>query len=126
MSALVSVAPVFRVSDFNRSLSYYQHQLGFEIDFNYDGVYASVVRDGCRVHLKDSAPHERDQSAFEEEEHIDACFAVSDASALASQFADAGATISVPLRSAPYGEEFYVKDPDGYILGFIQSADEKA
>jgi len=23
----------------------------------------------------------------------------------------------------PYGREFYVRDPDGYILGFIQSAE---
>jgi predicted enzyme related to lactoylglutathione lyase len=124
MSALAHVAPVFLVSDFNRSLLYYQHQLGFEIDFTYDGSYASVVRDGCRIHLKNAAPHARDQKAIEAAEHIDACFAVSDASALASQFADAGATISVPLRQAPYGKEFYVKDPDGYILGFLQSPDE--
>ena len=29
----------------------------------------------------------------------------------------------MPLRKMPYGTEFYVRDPDGYILGFIQSAE---
>jgi catechol 2,3-dioxygenase-like lactoylglutathione lyase family enzyme len=123
MSALTYVAPVFLVSDLDRSLSYYQRLLGFEIDFDYEGFYASVVRDGCRLHLKKAAPCGRDQQAIEEAEHIDACFIVSDAADLASQFTDAGATLSVPLRQAPYGMEFYVKDPDGYILGFVQSAD---
>src|SRR5580658_8769753 len=125
MSTLTSVAPVFLVSDLNRSLSYYQHQLGFEIDFNYDGVYASVVRDGCRIHLKNAAQNGRDQQAFEAAEHIDVCFAISVAPSLVSQFAHAGATISVPLRRVPYGTEFYVKDPDGYVLGFVQTTDVK-
>jgi hypothetical protein len=26
----------------------------------------------------------------------------------------------VPLRTMPYGIEFYLRDPDGYILGFVQ------
>jgi hypothetical protein len=28
----------------------------------------------------------------------------------------------VALRKKPYGSEFYVRDPDGYILGFVQPA----
>jgi hypothetical protein len=43
------------------------------------------------------------------------------ARALASQFAFTGAKISVQLRNMPYGREFYARDPDGYILGFIQA-----
>jgi hypothetical protein len=27
---------------------------------------------------------------------------------------------SVPLRHMPYGREFYVRDPDGYIPGFVE------
>lgn len=122
LNSLNYVAPVFPVADLARSLSYYQHQLGFEVEFNYEGLYAGVLRDGCRIHLKHSAPAVRNQSAFEAEEHLDACFGVKDAQALASRFATAGATFSVPLRTQPYGNEFYVKDPDGYILGFVQAA----
>ena len=33
-------------------------------------------------------------------------------------------TFSVPLRQMPYGVEFYVRDPDGYVLGFVEPAPE--
>jgi catechol 2,3-dioxygenase-like lactoylglutathione lyase family enzyme len=122
-SSLNYVAPVFRVADLARSLSYYRNQLGFELEFNYEGFYAGVLRDGCHIHLKCSGPVARDEAAFEAAEHLDACFGVQDAEDLASRFASAGVAFSVPLRTMPYGREFYVKDPDGYILGFIQPAE---
>jgi catechol 2,3-dioxygenase-like lactoylglutathione lyase family enzyme len=114
------VAPVFRVADLSRSLEYYRARLGFEVEFNYEGFYAGVLREGCRVHLKCSPPPHRDQAAFEATEHLDACFGVQDIESLASDFASAGASFSVALRHMPYGKEFYVRDPDGYILGFVQ------
>src|SRR5688500_8965991 len=105
MSAYVSrlqyVAPVLRVADLGRSLMYYRDRLGLDLEFNYGGFYASVIRDGCRVHLKCSAPLERDQKAFEAAEHLDACFGVEDAEALANAFASSGAVLSVKLRSMP-------------------------
>ena len=114
------VAPVFRVADLTRSLSFYRDRLGFDVEFEYEEFYAGVLREGCRIHLKCSASPERDQAAFEAAEHLDACFAVEDAAALAGQFESLGAAFSVALRSKPYGKEFYVRDPDGYILGFIE------
>jgi catechol 2,3-dioxygenase-like lactoylglutathione lyase family enzyme len=121
MSNLRYIAPVLRVADLRRSLSYYRERLGFDVEFNYGGFYACVARDGCRIHLKESNPPERDASAFETAEHLDVCLGVADAQALATQFAAAGVGFSVPLRSMDYGEEFYVRDPDGYILGFVQA-----
>ena len=120
---LVYVAPVFRVADLDRALSYYRDRLGFEIEFVYGRIYASVLRDGCRIHLKCAPPATRDQAAFEAAEHLDACIGVRDAEALASGFASAGVVFSVPLRAVPYGREFYVKDPDGYILGFVKPSE---
>jgi catechol 2,3-dioxygenase-like lactoylglutathione lyase family enzyme len=114
------VAPVFRVVDLNRSIAFYRDKLGFELEFNYAGFYASVMRDGYRIHLNCCTPPNRDQQAFEAAEHIDICIGVNDAGTLASQFTLAGITFTVPLRSMPYGKEFYIKDPDGYILGFVQ------
>ena len=81
------------------------------------------MRDGCRVHLRCAPPPARDQAVFEAAEHLDACFGVQGAGALASRLAAAGALFSVPLRRMPYGTEFYVRDPDGYVLGFVQPAD---
>ncbi|MGH9440044.1 MAG: VOC family protein [Terriglobia bacterium] len=122
MSSLNYVAPVFVVSDLPRSLAYYQDKLGFGVSFNYDGFYAGVVRDGCQVHLKHGAPAEQPAAQPNSAEHIHICFGVSDAQALASQFATAGVRFSVPLREQPYGKEFYVKDPDGYVLAFVQAS----
>ena len=119
---LSHIAPVFRVKDLERSLAYYRDRLGFELEFNYENIYASVVRDGCHIHLNCAPPAPRDQAAFERSEHLDACVVVMDADKLSRSFAAAGVAFSVPLRQAPYGTEFYVRDPDGYILGFVQPA----
>jgi hypothetical protein len=67
------------------------------------------------------APAPRDQKAFEREEHIDACVGVQSAETLSAAFASVGISFLVPLRQMPYGMEFYVRDPDGYVLGFVQS-----
>ncbi len=121
-AALSYVAPVFRVTDLARSIRFYREQLGFELDFSYEDFYASVHRDACYIHLRCAAPAPRDQAAFERAEHLDACAVISAAATLASELAAAGAPFSVPLRTMPYGVEFYVRDPDGYIIGFIQPA----
>ena len=120
---LAYIAPVFRVADLERSIAFYRAQLGFELDFSYESFYASVRRDGCYIHLTCGSPTPREQEAFEREEHLDACAVIPDAAKLSADFAAAGATFSVPLRAMPYGTEFYVRDPDGYIIGFVQPAE---
>jgi catechol 2,3-dioxygenase-like lactoylglutathione lyase family enzyme len=119
---LTYIAPVFRVADISRSLSFYRDQLGFGVDFVFEAFYAGVSRDGCHIHLKNSAPAPRDQTAFELAEHIDACLGVSGVEQLSASFVAAGVPFVVPLRRQPYGTEFYVRDPDGYVLGFVESA----
>ena len=119
-SRLSFVAPVLQVADLTRSIAHYRNQLGFDLEFEYEGSYASVVRDGCRVHLNCVTPSARDQEAFEAAERLDVCFGVQDVEELASELAATGASIAVHLREMPYGRELYVRDPDGYILGFVQ------
>src|SRR5918999_2452405 len=114
------VAPVFRISDLARSIRFYREQLGFELDFSYESFYASVHRDGCYIHLNCSPPAVRDQAEFERNQHLDACAVVSAAEKLAAEFSAAGASFSVPVRRMPYGVEFYIRDPDGYIIGFVE------
>ena len=114
------IAPVLRVSDLMRSVAFYRDRLGFEVAFIYEGFYAEVRRDGCHVHLQCSAPTGRDQAAFERAEHIDLCIVICDAAQLCADYTSAGAPIGTALREMPYGTEFYVRDPDGYILGFVQ------
>src|SRR4030095_8395236 len=54
-AVLTSIAPQFLVDDLARSIEYYCRCLGFALDFNYEGFYASVSRDGCAIHLKGGA-----------------------------------------------------------------------
>jgi catechol 2,3-dioxygenase-like lactoylglutathione lyase family enzyme len=118
---LTHIAPVFRVADVPRSLAFYRDRLGFTVEFVHESFYAGVCRDGCHIHLKCSSPIPRDQTVFEGEEQIDACIGVSSAETLAESFASAGVSFLVSLRRMPYGTEFYIRDPDGYVLGFVQS-----
>jgi len=117
------IAPVLRVASLERSLAFYQERLGFALEFSYEGFYASVSREGCRLHLSCGTPTLRDQTAVEREERIDVCLGVDDARTLYDGLVAAGVPFSVPLRRMPYGTEFYVRDPDGYILGFVQPAE---
>jgi catechol 2,3-dioxygenase-like lactoylglutathione lyase family enzyme len=121
--SLSYIAPIFRVADLAKSIAFYRDQLGFEVEFNYDNFYASVWRDGSRLHLQRAPATPRDQAAFDREERIDVCVGVTDAAALSAAFAAKGVEFSTALRTMPYGTEFYVRDPDGYILGFIQPAE---
>ena len=110
------------MENLERSLAYYRERLGFEIEFSYQNSYASVMRDGCHIHLKCAPPVPRGQAELEKNEHLDACIIVHDAGALSHQLAASGATFTVTLRKQPYGTEFYVRDADGYILGFVEPA----
>ena len=65
-------------------------------------------------------PTPRDQPAFEREEQIDVYIGVHSAETLSESFASAGLPFVVPLRHMPYGIEFHLRDPDGYILAFVQ------
>lgn len=114
-------AAVLRVSDLDRALAFYRDTLGFAVAFVHGGFYAGIVRDGCHIHLKQASPHARDVADREGGDHIDVCLGVADASALARQWHVAGATLSMPLREMPYGLEFHVRDPDGYVLACVQA-----
>jgi catechol 2,3-dioxygenase-like lactoylglutathione lyase family enzyme len=120
--SLSHIAPVLRVSDLPRSLALYRDQLGFTVEFVYEGFYAGVCREGCHIHLKRSPPTPRDQTAFEGEEQIDVYIGVWSAKMLSESFASAGVAFVVRLRQMPYGIEFYIRDPDGYVLGFVEPA----
>lgn len=119
-SPLAWSAPVFPVADLERAIAHYRDRLGFEVDFVHAGFYAGVRRGGCRVHLKHVAPsRERD---ITDSEHVDACIGVRDIETLAATFARSGADFAVPLRRMPYGSEFYLRDADGHVLGFVEAA----
>ena len=52
MASISFAAPQLLVGDLDRSLEFYERQLGFTRDFVYEGFYASVSRDRAVIHLK--------------------------------------------------------------------------
>jgi predicted enzyme related to lactoylglutathione lyase len=115
-----SMSPQFVVADLERSLSFYTRELGFEIDFRYDDFYAGIVRNGYTIHLKSGYGAFGKSTDKAENEHLDLYFSVEDIDILFESMKKRPINITQPLREMPYGREFYIADPDGYILGFLE------
>ena len=52
-------------------------------------------------------------------EDLDLVLSVNDIEDLYEELLSKSIDIIQPLRDAPYGKEFYVADPDGYIIGYL-------
>jgi uncharacterized glyoxalase superfamily protein PhnB len=118
---VTAIAPQFLVDDLGRSIEHYGRCLGFELDFVYEGFYASVSRDGCSIHLKCAAKIEADRTHRKQHEHLDAYVAVSNAAALHDELRSRGALVTKPLEERPWScLDFHVEAPDGYILCFSE------
>lgn len=117
-SRLTSLAPQFLVDDLKRSMSYYQ-RLGFTFGDPWDGFYAIGELDGLELHLKEAPKHGAERQHRREHEHLDAAAGVDGIEAFYQQCVANGATILKPLRATAWGtKDFYVEDPDGYIISF--------
>ena len=119
---ITGIAPQFLVDDLDRATAYYCDRLGFALDFTYDSFYASVSRDGFAIHLKHAAKVAADRVNRKQNEHLDAYIAVSGIQVLFSELQQRGANVIRPLEERPWAcREFYVEDPDGYIVCFSES-----
>ena len=117
-SRLTSFAPQFLVDDLKRSMSYYQ-KLGFTFGDPWDGFYAIGELDGLELHLKEAPKDGAERQHRREHEHLDAAAGVDGIEAFYQQCIASGATILRPLRATAWGtKDFYVEDPDGYIISF--------
>lgn len=118
---ITGISPQFLVDDLDRSIPYYRDRLGFALDFVYEGFYASVSRDGVSVHLKVAPKVVADLVHRKQNEHLDAHVAVSGVKELFDELQARGALVSKPLGERPWSAvDFYVEDPDGYILCFSE------
>ncbi len=75
-----------------------------------------TLRQGHSIHLKLGSP-----TQSRDEEHLDLYFSVEGIEHLFETFKTQPVIITQELREMPYGWEFYISDPDGYILGFIEN-----
>ena len=118
---LTGIAPQLLVDDLERAIAYYCDKLGFELDFNYQSFYASVTRDGFAIHLKHAPKLAAEREHRKQNEHLDAHISVSGIRGLFSELEMRGAQVIKPLEERPWAcLDFYVEDPDGYILCFSE------
>ena len=118
---VTGIAPQFLVDDLERAIAYYCDKLGFEVDFRYQSFYAAVKRDGFAIHLKHAPKLAADRASRKQNEHLDAYISVSGIQGLFSELEMRGAQVIKPLEERPWAcLDFYVEDPDGYILCFSE------
>ena len=123
MALISTAAPQFLVRKLSDALAFYEERLGFEREFVYADSYASVSRDGAAIHLKCAPKLEEERAHRKASEHLDAYLAVSGIQELHDELIGRSAPIVKPLKERPWGtRDFYVEDPDGYILCFAEAA----
>lgn len=118
-ATLHCMSPLLVVSDLKRSIQFYTGPLGFEVNFVHGGFYAGLGIGNHSIHLKAGTPSSSERQRRRENEDVDLIFGVKDLDGLYEQVCSQKIEIIQPLRVMPYGREFYVSDPDGYVLAFF-------
>jgi catechol 2,3-dioxygenase-like lactoylglutathione lyase family enzyme len=94
------------------------HKIGFTFDEPWDGFYAIGHLDGLELHLKEASKNQAERRR-RDNQHLDASAGVDGIEAFYEQCVANGATIIKPLMATDWGtKDFYVEDPDGYIVCF--------
>jgi len=115
---VTSFAPQFLVDDLDRSMAYYR-RLGFTFGEPWDGFYAVGYLDGLELHLKEAPKNQAEREYRRANEHLDASAGVDGIEAFYELCVAHGAAIFKPLAATAWGtKDFYVEDPDGYIISF--------
>jgi len=114
------MSPQLLVTDINSSIEFYTKKLGFEVDFRYEDFYAGLIKDGHSIHLKLRSKPSKEREGKRSHEDVDIVFSVDTVDALYEELSNKSVKITQSLRHMPYGKEFYITDPDSYIIAFLQ------
>jgi catechol 2,3-dioxygenase-like lactoylglutathione lyase family enzyme len=114
------MSPQFLVANLGRSIEFYTKKLGFEVEFRYEDFYAGIIKDGFSIHLKSGTPSAEERMNKRENEDLDIVFSVDGVEDLYNEYVNKSIEILQPLCERPYGKEFYILDPDGYVLAFLE------
>jgi catechol 2,3-dioxygenase-like lactoylglutathione lyase family enzyme len=115
---VTSFAPQFLVEDLARSIAYYE-RIGFVFGEPWDGFYAIGELDGLELHLKEAPRHEGERQFRRENEHLDASAGVDGIEEFYALCTAKGVKVIKPLAATAWGtKDFYIEDPDGYIVCF--------
>lgn len=118
---LKAMSPQLLVTNLDHSIAFYKDKLGFTIDFRYDDFYAGIVKDGFSIHLKSGNPSVEERKNKRGNADLDIIFSTEDIEELFREISRMSVDVVQPLRKMPYGKEFYIADPDGYILSYISA-----
>jgi len=110
----------FVVSDLQRSIEFYTKELNFDLDFLYEDFYAGIIKEGFSIHLKLGKPSADERLSKKNNEDLDVSFSINNIDYLYEEITKRSINVIQPLREMRYGKEFYITDPDGYIIAFIQ------
>ncbi len=116
------MSPQLLVADIDRSLEFYTGKLGFDVDFRYDDFYVGIIKDGYSIHLKMSEALIQKSENRRNSEDLDIVFSVDGIEGLYEELSNKSVAFVQSLRDMPYGKEFYVADPDGNIIAFMEEA----
>ena len=119
-SKIKKMSPQFLVADIEHSIEFYTKKLDFEVDFRYEDFYAGIIKDNYSIHLKSGKPSIEERESKRENIDLDIIFSVEGVEYLYEELMNKSVEIVQPLCDRPYGKEFYIADPDGYILAFLE------
>jgi predicted enzyme related to lactoylglutathione lyase len=119
-SKIKKMSPQLLVTDLDNSIAFYIEKLGFELEFRYEDFYVGIIKDGCSIHLKSGKPSVEERKNKKENNDLDIVFSVDNLDGMYERFLKESVEIVQPLCERPYGKEFYITDPDGYIFAFLQ------
>ena len=125
LARLTSLAPQFLVDDLARSIAFYQ-KLGFTFGAAWEGFYAIGERDGLELHLKEAPKNVAEREFRRANEHLDAAAGVDGIESLYDECVGNDVSILKPLMPTEWGtKDFYIEDPDGYVISFGGTPSEK-
>jgi catechol 2,3-dioxygenase-like lactoylglutathione lyase family enzyme len=101
--------PVFCVDNLEAAVHYYVAILGFKLNWDYQGSFASVSRGRCIIFLCQGDQGHPGTWVW---------IGVDDAGALEAEYRAAGARIRHPCTNYPWAFEMQVEDLDGNVLRF--------
>ena len=126
---LKHLTPLLNVESVSRSIEFYRDHLGFRVSQKWEDEgrvrWASLEMSGIQLML--NQPHQVDShDRRNRQPYSDAVlyFTIDDVDSLHSRLSGAGVAVG-EVADEDYGmREFYVRDPDGYELGFGTSVSE--
>lgn len=119
-----ALTPLLNVIDGERSARFYCEMLGFHIDNRFDGddglLWAQLSRGPVQImiNVSDERKERAQRADAKSWDDVILYFAVDDVHALRRELVARGCE-PAPVKRQAYGlDEFTLRDPDGYELGF--------